>query len=411
MEFQHSSQPRPVPGRPHYRQENKMASNIMFDRRVVRGSMYGSHRKNLDSVPPTISIVTSSRSKSKQTLKHLQRRDKSFYDFRLPDPSQDEIDQSEYLLEEEVLLCTSEGNTQTDNFQPQPQRMPYVPPKKGVNTGTQMTASDQPFDFNSEVVPLLEVVVQKTIEQALIEVEQECELDAIATDLRQLHTEWAAEAAHIEEIENDTIKVVREKQERMRMARERISLNALVREKVAGVQLMKQIWPVMLEQVDRTLEATGVWCNSSTYNIRSDVLPYLYEGVAADLSQRALGGRLVDSLLEEVISSRFPQISSDISTCQHESKKGGWIRIFLDGESLGLEQDKVVGPIRVMDRDTIADIELKIADWLKTEQDININIPSEGILRLSMDGKELNPGARLLDDGVVEGSTLGVLFP
>ena len=86
------------------------------------------------------------------------------------------------------------------------------------------------------------------------------------------------------------------------------------------------------------------------------------------------------------------------------------MRPFVQAKTLGLPHDQVVGPIQVLDKDTVSDIELKTTQWLK-EQGIEVALPSQGLLHLSMDGKQLTPEARLLEDGVVEGSKLEVLLP
>ena len=60
---------------------------------------------------------------------------------------------------------------------PRPEEPPYVPKKTGIDAETQIE-SDL-FDFDYEVAPMLSVIVDKTLEQALLEVEEEEELRAI----------------------------------------------------------------------------------------------------------------------------------------------------------------------------------------------------------------------------------------
>jgi hypothetical protein len=55
----------------------------------------------------------------------------------------------------------------------------YVPRKTGIDAATQIEDEDNLFSFDTEVAPLLSVLVGKTMEQALMEVEEYAELEAI----------------------------------------------------------------------------------------------------------------------------------------------------------------------------------------------------------------------------------------
>lgn len=65
--------------------------------------------------------------------------------------------------------------TQTDAFLNRVPSPLYIPQKSGLDVGTQIYDGDL-FDFDVEVKPILEVMVGKTIEQALMEVQEEEEL-------------------------------------------------------------------------------------------------------------------------------------------------------------------------------------------------------------------------------------------
>ena len=68
---------------------------------------------------------------------------------------------------------------QTDDFIPRPQTPPYVPKKTGIDKITQIEDYDL-FDYDREVQPILNVLLTKTVEQALLEVEEETEIDEIS---------------------------------------------------------------------------------------------------------------------------------------------------------------------------------------------------------------------------------------
>ena len=68
--------------------------------------------------------------------------------------------------------------TQTDAFLDRAPSPLYIPQKSGSDVSTQVMEGEL-FDFDFEVTPILEVLVGKTIEQALMEVMEEEELDML----------------------------------------------------------------------------------------------------------------------------------------------------------------------------------------------------------------------------------------
>jgi len=68
--------------------------------------------------------------------------------------------------------------TQTDVFLPKPPSPKYVAKKTGIDKITQIEDYDL-FDFDREVQPILNVLLTKSTEQAILEVEEETELSEI----------------------------------------------------------------------------------------------------------------------------------------------------------------------------------------------------------------------------------------
>ncbi|KAA0195997.1 Radial spoke head protein 3 [Fasciolopsis buskii] len=92
-------------------------------------------------------------------------------------------------------------STQTDYFLDRPPTPLFVPAKTGVDVATQIYENDL-FDFNLEVQPILEVLVGKTIEQALLEVMEEEELADLRWQqevLQEVHNADLAEVARLED--------------------------------------------------------------------------------------------------------------------------------------------------------------------------------------------------------------------
>lgn len=101
------------------------------------------------------------------------------YDLRPGPPARIEVDLTYFLTEQgKVKPDESEVKLQTDVFQPKPSTPKYVPKKTGIDKITQIEDYDL-FDYDVEVQPILNVLLNKSIEQATLEVEEEHELDQI----------------------------------------------------------------------------------------------------------------------------------------------------------------------------------------------------------------------------------------
>ena len=94
-------------------------------------------------------------------------------------PARIDVDLTYFLTEQGRQKPTEQdGKCQTDVFLPRPETPKYVPKKTGIDKITQIEDYDL-FDYDREVQPILNVLLTKTVEQALLEVEEETELDEI----------------------------------------------------------------------------------------------------------------------------------------------------------------------------------------------------------------------------------------
>jgi len=345
-------------------------------------------------------------------------RDESIYDAKPVHKNDNDLDLESYLVEREEVKVNKEVDTQTDTFAPLPAEKPYIPAKRGIDASTQMTEEDQPFHFDRDVAPLLEVLVGKTIEQSLLEVEQEEEIQSISQDLERLLGEKVAENEADRQREQETIDAFIQKEKHKSAQRQRLREQAAVRQKVAALRLMKQVWPELQENASRSLESIGRWRTPVTHVIRSDFLPWLYQETDRALQQRHLGEQLLDDMLVRIVAEHEDRTrpvceerrqAREAAEAERKEREGR-VRIFLQASSLGLEEDQVVGPIKVSVQDSIKDVEDKIAAWLQ-ENGIQVTLPAEGLLHLALNGRELSQDSKLLDEQVEDNAKLEVLLP
>lgn len=163
--------------------------NIMHDKRVFRGNTYDLNllKSNLTPMQKEELRIKAERERKKmemiksQLVEFKKAKNKiSPYDLRPGPPARIEVDLTYFLTEQNKPKRPEETEVkcQTDDFVPRPPTPPYLPKKTGIDKITQIEDYDL-FDYDTEVQPILNVLLSKTVEQALLEVEEETELDQI----------------------------------------------------------------------------------------------------------------------------------------------------------------------------------------------------------------------------------------
>ncbi|RHY74467.1 hypothetical protein DYB30_001200 [Aphanomyces astaci] len=270
--------------------------NIMNDPRVARGSVYAAavcthvlcrcsnslsvsqnsiHIKRdnaarVSQIPPNQSSGPQ-KSFKKQTIFEAPTTLQTFFP----------VDLSANLIEHTPHVDETEVSTQTDTFLPNNKhKKPFVLKKTGIEASTEIAESDGLFDFDVEVSPLLTVLVNKTLRQAMCEVEWEDELKHIALYLEELHTNKALDAEAVRELVAQAKKAYAIKDAEKVEQRRRVQESALVDEKVAAVSLSRLLMSQVVEDTTAALTAQGVFYDPLRRQVEGNFMAWMYS--AAD---------------------------------------------------------------------------------------------------------------------------------
>ncbi|CAB0000640.1 unnamed protein product [Nesidiocoris tenuis] len=189
--------------------------NVMYDRRVIRGPAFMHHPVATSGLESQAARQAEARRRAMARRKAQTTRARNLR-LRMGTPppvegrKHEDIQTEEYLEELFVHPPTETVFTQTDYFTDRPPTPEFVPAKTGVDTSTQIQPGEL-FHFDTEVKPILEVLVGKTVEQALVEVMEEEELAAIREQQRKYKEIRDAELAEQYRLEEE------EKRKRMEM--------------------------------------------------------------------------------------------------------------------------------------------------------------------------------------------------
>lgn len=307
-----ASQPRAVPQRKKYRdpvggddsQGPPQYGNIMYDRRIVRGNTYAQHTLPAHAQPDPIEIQ---RQQENRRRAIARKRAKEQLRPRSPEPveGRKHIDVQTELYLEELSDRVEEADVeiQTDAFLDRPPSPMFVPAKTGKDIDTQILEGDL-FDFDIEVKPILEVVVGKTVEQALLEVMEEEELANLRSQQRAFEELRNAEFVEQQRLEEQERRHREEKERRMRQQREVLRKEKETAEKIAARAFAQSYLADLVPTVFGTLSDNGYFYDPVERDIEQGFLPWLMDCVTEQLKKSELGRMVLDGLLREVVDKR-----------------------------------------------------------------------------------------------------------
>lgn len=251
-----SSSPRPLSGgrssRSKYRDTEspqKSIRNLMVDPRIKRGTTVPAPVTQTQMLRDEEERQKKARdSKLKATRQKIlmqQQQQRSSTPLAVPGRMHMEIQTEEYLEEITDRVIEKDMDTQTDPFMDRPPTPQFVPISTGVSVSTQIYPGEL-FDFDTEVEPLLSVLIAKTMEQSLMEVKEEEELLNMKKHQKDFEAKRAAELAETRRLEELERKREAEKEKRVQQERERVAKENQIKEKLAAKNYARQYLQVLL---------------------------------------------------------------------------------------------------------------------------------------------------------------------
>ncbi|KAI8999461.1 radial spoke 3 [Gaertneriomyces semiglobifer] len=304
--YSFASEPRAVQApRKKYRDPDEAAEkippqNIMYDRRIYRGSTYAAPTLPLRNQPDPVEVERQNDIKRRLRAK---RRAEAQRRVRTPEPvpGRKHMDvQTELYLEElSDKVPEAYAATQTDAFLDRPPSPLYIPQKSGLDVATQIYEGEL-FDFEYEVQPILEVLVGKTIEQALMEVHEEEELAMLKKHQLQHEERRNAELAEVRRLEDAERRRTEEKERRLAEQLKILQEKQEVAEKIAARAFAQSYLQNLVPSVFQSLTTSGYFYDVTEREVESQFLPWLTEEVQksvdrVSVARNSLDGRSMSS--------------------------------------------------------------------------------------------------------------------
>jgi hypothetical protein len=252
-EFSYTSEPHaaPVKSKGKYRDENdagEVSQNLMSDPRVVRGSTYAAKVSTQDDRKITKGV--------KKMRRGMGGSRRSGTPPPVPGRSHMDIQTDDVLEELTDKPVEIDMETQTPAVYDRPPSPLFVRAKIGHDKDTQILTGDL-FNFDLEVQPILEVLVGKTLHVSMLEIMQEEELAAIASQQAEFDTIRNIELAEVQRLEAELKRKAQEKERRVEQETKRKQSRRALEEKIAARSFSQQYLGSLHTSVFETLIEEG----------------------------------------------------------------------------------------------------------------------------------------------------------
>ena len=313
--YSFNSEPRVVSTRSEkYAPGERMTMNLMYDKRVFRGHVHDIHNIRPVLSPQEQEELHIQKEKEKKQEEMMKRQLDAFkknktkqspYDIRPAATGRIEVDLQYFLTDQkDIKPNDSEICTQTDKISQKIPDPPFVPKKTGRDVTTQIEDGDL-FNFNQEVQPILNVLTSKTLEQALLEVEEENELSKMAEFKAQNTAKRIEEEKIWANMVQEEVEKIKKKNQEVKKAMEKYVKTQNLIKKFQNLNIAKGflsgLVPKLLDEVTESILAADNFENL----LVKDYLPFIVQG-----TEKYLKGKLN-------CSENLKEIASD---CQDEMR-------------------------------------------------------------------------------------------
>lgn len=379
--YSFSSAPKAISARKKYREPGVEADTgvyrdlketcITWDKRVHRGNTYGMYTQN--AIKEALEAANQDQSPAKP--RRRVPKEKSIWDMPNPPEERIPVDLTRHLVAKVEIVETAVIEAQTDEFLPEPPPEQYEPQKTGIDAHTQVEDGEL-FKFDYEVEPILDVLVNKTLEQSIMEVEEEFEL-ATMTDFKGEWYERQSEMMQAWQKQVDE-EWVRWEQKEAVMATKRLEKQreARVLLKIQAIAASKAHLAKLVPNAVHDLQEVAL-PDSRALAIDQFFLPNLFANVQKEVHAIKQAQQKVDEMITNISTSHSRACREGLEVHRQESRnvqkrrleelqiRQGKIRILVDN---GTGTPVQVGPIQLSDQDTIEELQTRVYAWLQQNE-------------------------------------------
>jgi len=308
-----------------------------------------------------------------------------------------------YLQEQVEPTLTHTLSSQTDAFvQEEYELKPpvFVPRKIGKDVFTQVE-NDMVFQYDIDVLPVLETVISKTLEQSLMEVRQEQEMDFMRQRMELMMKNRSAQNNVMKRREAEEKELENTKNTLLELNRVRRLAESQAQRKIASRNFAKEFIRHLDHSVYDALNKRNYFEETVQQSVRI-FMPWLYEVVERKIScQHVASASVQDVLMSslQALDSRR-QAAEQKRLAERLEKDREVAELADDRELVKLRRARIelyvhcgelrkspIGPINITGNHTVGDVMRLVTEWVL--ENITEDKPSADNFRFLYDGKLL----------------------
>jgi hypothetical protein len=305
-EVQHfASQPKPVGTKGKFRDTNENAypSNIMHDKRVIRGNTYASAVEAKSQEDPA-EIARTREAQRRRLMRANQTKKRPQTPDAIMGRKHMDIQTDSYMEELTERTVEFEAETQTDFLLDRPPSPLFMPAKIGVDIDTQIEVGDL-FDFDVECEPVLEVLVGKTLEQGMMEVLEEEELASLQRHQEDFEKRRAAELLEVQRLEAAEKRRDDEMKRRMQQAEAQRQVDLSIMKKVASRSIAAAHLGSLKERALAHLFDAGIFTEAAEKSVETMFMPSLFKMVQERVAAASVNHQRVGEVMQKAVDAKI----------------------------------------------------------------------------------------------------------
>ncbi|CCW61009.1 unnamed protein product [Phytomonas sp. EM1] len=291
--------------------------NVMYDRRVYRGNTYANPvmtsaaRAEMHQREEELAQRRKAHTQRVASIKRRRQLEAARRRLATPDPLEGhhhiDVQTEPYLEELTDPVQVQCQETQTDPLLDRPPTPLFVPKKTGRDTETQIYEGDL-FSFDIAIEPILEVMVGKTLEQAMLETMQEEELEMLRQQQLEFEQRRKEELLEVQKLEAAEKRLYEEKERRKQQEIDRLQREKETREKLQARLFAKAYMANMENRIIARLQDEGWFADRVLNEVELNFMPWLMDEVDKELMKKEKARSLVDELIHHVVRLNMEQL-------------------------------------------------------------------------------------------------------
>ena len=303
-------------------------------------------------------------------------------------PNIEEPREPETLMEAKTDPIMGPTLTQVEFYIDKPPSPLFIPNEDGVVRSTQIEDGDL-FDYDTEVEPILEVIVGKSLEHARMEVLEEYEIELMKKHKRNFTQKRDAELIEVQRQQAEFNRRKHEDDRRKLQARTQRELKRIAHEKYVCRLTSKRMLSNIRFDASSKLTDLGVFKDPSDISIHDQYLPWLFDTIQHSLHKEKSVDDMIESIFKQTVRelSRQHNEAVTVEYARREQIRQEEIRKRKEAESRKQKRNELRAK-RQAERERIA-LKNKINDEL-----LNHGVTAEGITRQYLsdsDGRHTEP--------------------